>query len=70
MNRCKDAAVLRQEVRHEGHPHVPAGGEAEFLIEFREVAMFRDVVGMHALGNLRMKRTFLRGAAGAGHPGH
>ena len=69
VDRREDAAVLRQEVGHEGHLDRAAGGLGELLVELGEVAVLGDVVGVVALGDLGVERALLRRAAGAGDAG-
>ena len=52
VDRRKDAPVLRQQVRNEGHNHIPSGEPGQLLVEFGRMAMHRDIVGLKPFRNL------------------
>ena len=53
----EDAGIDRDEVGDEREDHLAISGEAEFLLDFREVTMFRQPVGTHAFMALAKQQT-------------
>ena len=54
-------------MRREGHDHLPAGGQGEFLVELGHVAVMADAIGVEAFGDFGEQHLLLRPPARAGH---
>ena len=69
VDRGKNAAAHRHEMRGEIDDDGPAGGLAQPLLDLRRMAMAGDAIGMDTLGHLGEEILLLGVAPRPGHPG-